>query len=84
MMKISTHRNGASPSHFLNKPIILSTYEFVLLTGHPGVSVEGCEEVRKSTYAEVRANVSKLAASMKQMGVKSGDRVVGEGLVFLS
>ncbi|XP_036278869.1 acetoacetyl-CoA synthetase [Pipistrellus kuhlii] len=41
------------------------------------VAREGREEVAKVTFEELRQQVALLAAAMRRMGVRSGDRVVG-------
>lgn len=41
------------------------------------VAREGREEVGKVTFEELRQQVALLAAAMRRMGVRSGDRVVG-------
>jgi len=41
------------------------------------VTDEGSSEVRRRTFAELYADVAQLAAAMKSIGIKSGDRVVG-------
>lgn len=39
---------------------------------------EGSEEIAKVTFQELRQQVALFAAAMRKMGVKKGDRVVGE------
>lgn len=41
-------------------------------------SEEGKEEILKVTFEELRQAVALYAAAMRRMGVKVGDRVVGE------
>lgn len=41
-------------------------------------SGEGKEEILKVTFEELRQAVALYAAAMRKMGVKVGDRVVGE------
>lgn len=40
-------------------------------------AAEGREEIVKVTFAELRREVARFAASMRKMGIKAGDRVVG-------
>ena len=50
----------------------LSHYSLnVLLLG------EGCEVVRQRTFAELYTDVATLAAAMRAIGIRPGDRVVG-------
>lgn len=39
---------------------------------------EANEEIVKVTYGELRRDVALFAAAMRKMGIKTGDRVVGE------
>lgn len=41
-------------------------------------SEEGKEEILKVTFEELRQAVALYAAAMRKMGIKAGDRVVGE------
>lgn len=41
---------------------------------------EGKEEILKVTFEELRQHVALYAAAMRKMGVRTGDRVVGESL----
>ncbi len=38
---------------------------------------EGCEVVRQRTFAELYDDVAQLAAAMRAIGIRPGDRVVG-------
>ncbi|XP_053084702.1 acetoacetyl-CoA synthetase [Pangasianodon hypophthalmus] len=40
-------------------------------------AAEGREEIIKVTFGELRREVARFAASMRKMGIKAGDRVVG-------
>ncbi|XP_060763557.1 acetoacetyl-CoA synthetase isoform X2 [Neoarius graeffei] len=40
-------------------------------------AAEGREEIMKVTFGELRREVARFAASMRKMGIKAGDRVVG-------
>ncbi|KAF7687150.1 hypothetical protein HF521_014378 [Silurus meridionalis] len=40
-------------------------------------AAEGGEEIVKVTFGELRREVARFAASMRKMGIKAGDRVVG-------
>ncbi|KAM9446237.1 acetoacetyl-CoA synthetase isoform 1-T1 [Clarias gariepinus] len=40
-------------------------------------AAEGREEIVKVTFGELRREVARFAASMRKMGIKAGDRVVG-------
>lgn len=45
---------------------------------------EANEEIVKVTFGELRRDVALFAAAMRKMGIKTGDRVVGEcHLLFL-
>ncbi len=41
-------------------------------------AVEGREEIRQRTFAQLRDDVAVYAAAMRHMGVQEGDRVVGK------
>lgn len=45
---------------------------------------EANEEIVKVTYGELRRDVALFAAAMRKMGVQTGDRVVGESLIYFS
>uniref|UniRef100_A0A8C0JCY6 Acetoacetyl-CoA synthetase n=1 Tax=Chelonoidis abingdonii TaxID=106734 RepID=A0A8C0JCY6_CHEAB len=45
---------------------------------------EGKEEILKVTFEELRQDVALYASAMRKMGVKVGDRVVGEPVLFLT
>jgi len=47
------------------------------------VADEGSSEVRRRTFAELYADVARLAAAMKSIGIKAGDRVVGQFHVII-
>lgn len=52
------------------------------LTSSWCLSAEANEEIVKVTYGELRRDVALFAAAMRKMGVQTGDRVVGESLVY--
>ena len=41
-------------------------------------SAEGKDDVDRVTFQELREKVAQFAAAMKEMGIKTGDRVVGK------
>ena len=54
--------------------ILYSSVNNTILCINP---VEGREEVRRRTFAELHDDVAVYAAALKKMGVQKGDRVVG-------
>lgn len=61
----------------------LSCVSFPFFLVFLSLSAEASEEITKVTFGELRRQVALFAGAMRKMGVRTGDRVVGESLLSL-